>query len=88
MIYCTQICSWAPPLPVHLASTITCICTTKAESRGHQQLDYHMWQSRVEIKGYSVAYFNRIAVLRLGLIRTSKMHEYLMNLQSTYESHP
>ena len=24
--------------------------------------DIHMWQSRVEIEGYSVAYFDRIAV--------------------------
>ena len=25
--------------------------------------NYHMWQSHVEIEGYSVAYFERIAVL-------------------------
>ena len=30
-----------------------------------------MWQSHVEIKGYSVAYFERIAVLEAPYRRTS-----------------
>ena len=29
---------------------------------------YHMWESHVEIKGYSIAYFNCIAVFEVVLL--------------------
>ena len=53
----------------------------------------HMWQSRVEIKHYSIAYFARIAAkrssvelpLRAGLICT---HQYLPRLHRMYKPHP
>ena len=41
----------------------------------------YMWQSREEIEGYSVVYFDCIAgaisLLRAGPIRASYMHKYL-----------
>ena len=46
-----------------------------------------MWQSRVEIEHYSVAYFDRVTAfkacsavvpLRMGLIRTAKLHQCLI----------
>ena len=33
-----------------------------AFTHGFEQDQHYMWQSRVEVEGYSVAYFNRIAV--------------------------
>ena len=54
-----------------------------------------MWQSRVEIEGYSIAYFDRVAVFEVPYRWTSvkggahmclvEMYEYLMNLWSAYE---
>ena len=57
-----------------------------------------MWQSGVEIKHYSVAQLNHITIylkhcnakllLKAGLIRAAKMHEYLMRLCSMYDPPP
>ena len=50
-----------------------------------------MWQSRVAIEGYSVAYFDHITAelpLRAGLICASLIHEYLMNLSNFYMGLP
>ena len=37
------------------------LCTCGSSNRPHQR---YMWQSRVEIEGYSVAYFDRIAAFK------------------------
>ena len=48
-----------------------------------------MWQCRVEIEHYSVAYFNRIIMfealssvlpLRVGIIHAAKLHECIVSL--------
>ena len=57
-----------------------------------------MWQSRVEIENYSVAYFDRVVTevlrysavlpLRAGLIRAAKLHQCLISRHSAYEHRP
>ena len=54
----------------------------------------HMWQSQVEIEHYSIAYlscskhYSAELLLRVGLIRTALMHEYLISLCSACEPCP
>ena len=49
-----------PPLDTHTHSII--LHTGLRLQFIHQVSSLHVWQSRVEIEGYSVAYFDRIAV--------------------------
>ena len=48
-----------------------------------------MWQSRVEIEGYSIVYFDRIAVFEAPYLWTSlkgAAHTYLVDLWISNES--
>ena len=56
-----------------------------------------MWQSRIEIKHYSIAYFNRVAAfkgysakfpLRVGLVCAVLTFQVFMHLCCVYESRP
>ena len=53
---------------VHLGVSEGCVCVCVCVLRS---VVYHIWQSRVEIESYSIAYFDRVAAFKAPYLRTS-----------------